>query len=501
MAIERKTFLYLGKGLLTGLPKDWVREVKHHSARKKVHGIVLIADAVSTNRILLKAQLAPWAYDVYMAATGAKLLQLVKRYHPALIILSDNLPDMRAATLCASIKAHQSGQSAPLIAMAQHDVVSHRIRLLQAGADDVFAMPFRDVILQARIRSLIRARTGVDELNLRDGTSRALGFAEAKTGYSKTASVALLAPETATAINWRSELQTSLPHADLAAYSFQDGLSQIVADTVPDVIVIGLQGPFGAKGLRLLADIRADPKTRHCGIVAVTEECANHELAANALDLGAGDLMSKGFNGPELALRLSSQIAQKLTQDDLRNSVKRGLRAAVRDPMTGLFNRRYAMPYLTRLIETNARTGRGFAVMVADLDHFKHVNDTFGHVTGDAVLTEAAMRLSSDLRAEDLIARIGGEEFLIVLPDSTKEEAVRAAERLRNQIEATPFYDPDTNRPIHMTVSIGVAVCCSECLRRTSAQDSANNLLKLADDALYDAKGTGRNKVNMVDAA
>jgi len=466
-----------------------------------VHGTVLIADAVSTNRILLKAQIAPWSYGVLMATTGADLLQLVERHTPALIILSDNLPDLRAAMLCATIKARQIGQTVPLIAMIQCDMDSHRIRLLRAGADDVFAFPFHDVVLQARIRSLIRARTGAEELNLRDGTSRALGLAEAEADCSKRARVALLTPESATAHSWREELQACLPDADLTAYSFQNGLGQLVEDAVPDVFVVGLHGPLGAKGLRLLADIRANPQTRHCGIVAIATDRANHDLAATALDLGAGDLMAHGFSGPELSLRLASQIAQKRTQDDLRHSVKRGLRAAVRDPMTGLFNRRYAMPYLTRLIETNALTGRGFAVMVADLDHFKHVNDTFGHMTGDAVLTEAAARLRSDLRAEDLIARIGGEEFLIVLPDSTRKEALRAAERLRNTINASPFFDPGTNRPIHMTVSVGVAICNSECLRRKPAQDSANALLKLADDALYDAKDTGRNRVNMVNAA
>lgn len=487
--------------MLTEIPKDWHAEVKHDNARNTLQGTVLIADAVSTNRILLKAKLAPWSYDVRMAATGAELLQYADLHPPALIIVSDNLPDMRAALLCATLKANQLTQNVPLIAITQCDLDSHRIRMLRAGADDVFAQPFRDVILQARVRSLIRARTGVEELNLRDGTARALGFAEASAGFFDRAKVAILAPETATAIDWRNGLKPSLPDADLSAFSFQDGLGQIVTDALPDVFILGLHGPLGAKGLRLLADIRANPKTRHSGVLAVTTDCANQELAADALDLGAGDLMTHGFNAPELALRVKSQIAQKHTQDRLRRSVKNGLRDAVRDPMTGLFNRRYAMSYLTRVIETNLQTGRGFAVMVADLDHFKRVNDTYGHIAGDTVLTEAAARLAGDLRAEDLIARIGGEEFLIVLPDSTKSDAMRAAERLRTRMDASPFQDPNSHLRIDMTVSIGVAVCCFKCLKFKTAKDSALNLLKLADDALYEAKGAGRNQINMVNAA
>ncbi|WP_050931425.1 diguanylate cyclase [Aestuariivita boseongensis] len=466
-----------------------------------MQGTVIIADAVSTNRILLKAKLAPWSYDVQMASTGAELLRLVELHPPSLIILSDDLPDAPATELCAKIKGDPALKAVPLIAFAQNDEAEDRIGLLRAGADDVFARPFRDVVLQARVRSLIRARTGVEELNLRDGTSRALGFAEAQTGFAPAARVAILAPDPTTASTWRRGLRSELRTAELTAHSFRQGLGEIAGDVVPDVFVIDLHGPLGAKGLRLLADIRANPETRHAGVLAVLEDGAPQDLAADALDLGAGDLMLHGFDAQELALRLRSQIAQKQTHDRLRLSVENGLRDAVRDPMTGLFNRRYAMPYLTRVIEENVKTGRGFAVMVADLDHFKQVNDTFGHAAGDAVLTEAATRLCSDLRAEDLIARMGGEEFLIVLPDSSNDEALLAAERLRQRVDATPFADPTTGRAIHVTVSIGVAICCVECLTRKRPEESANALLQLADEALYRAKHAGRNQVTMVNAA
>ncbi len=466
-----------------------------------MHGTVLIADAVPTNRILLKAKLAPWSYDVRMVSTGSELLQMVQRSPPALIIVSDNLADMQADLLCTKIKREPVLQAVPLIAVATCNLESQRISFLRAGADEVFAQPFHDIILQARVRSLIRARTGVEELSLRDGTARALGFAEAQSDFTQKATVAILAPEAATAMDWRDGLRTSLANTSLTTHGFGDGLGAIVADAAPDVFVLGLHGPLGATGLRLLAEIRANPKTRHSGVLAITEDCIDQALAADALDLGAGDLMTHGFNAVELSLRLRSQITQKRTQDQLRRSVKDGLRDAVRDPMTGLFNRRYAMSYLTRVIEKNLQTGRGFAVMVADLDYFKRVNDSFGHMTGDAVLTEAAIRLRSNLRAEDLIARIGGEEFLIVLPDSTSEDAMRAAERLRTRIDTRPFQDPNTNRPIHMTISIGVAVCRLDCLRPKPVGECANELLKLADDALYEAKGAGRNQITIVEAA
>ena len=264
--------------------------------------------------------------------------------------------------------------------------------------------------------------------------------------------------------------------------------------------MIGLNGRTASEGLRLLADLRANPTTRHAGVLAVLEDDAR-TLAADALDLGAGDLMVHGFEPRELALRLKSQIAQKQTHDRLRTSVEKGLRAAVIDPMTGLFNRRYAIPYLSRVISQHIKGGRSFAVMLADLDHFKAINDRFGHVAGDAVLTEAAHRLKNDLRAEDLIARIGGEEFLIVLPDASKKDAQIAAERLRKRIDATAFVLPEGAGTTHVTVSIGVAVICQGVLRPHSGGDTTTTLLKLADDALYGSKGAGRNQVTLVDAA
>lgn len=465
-----------------------------------MQGTVLIADGVSTNRILLKAKLAPWAYDVVMAESGAELVRLARLHGPVLIVVSDDLPDTCAALLCTQIKADAALHHVPLIAIAHSDATEDRIALLRAGADEVFAQPMPDMVLQARVRSLIRMRTGAEELTMRDETARALGFAEAQAAFAPAANVAILTPDVATATWWRVALSDALPSARLASYCFRDRLSQVATDAVPDVFVIGLYGSTAPRGLRLLADLRANPDTRHARVLVIVDDCANPDLVADALDLGAGDLMVHGFDARELALRLRTQIAQKQTDDRLRASVQRDLHAALRDPMTGLFNRRYAMPYLTQVIERNLQSGRGFAVMVADLDHFKAVNDRYGHAAGDAVLTEAAKRLRSDLRAEDLIARVGGEEFLIVLPDSTREEAEFAAERLRNQVDQRPFLLPDTQESIRVTVSIGVAVCCFDCLNRNSASDNAQALLKLADTALYDSKGAGRNQVTLVNA-
>ncbi|WP_456237871.1 GGDEF domain-containing protein [Mangrovicoccus ximenensis] len=170
----------------------------------------------------------------------------------------------------------------------------------------------------------------------------------------------------------------------------------------------------------------------------------------------------------------------------------------MRDPLTGLYNRRYAMPHLDRIAGRAAQTGRGFAVMMLDLDRFKAVNDTHGHAAGDRVLMETAARLSDNIRKHDLLARIGGEEFLIAMPDTDPDRVRLAAARLRRVIADHPMAAGPALLPV--TVSIGIAFADIPALREAVAADqltaSVKRLLERADKALYSAKAQGRNTVN-----
>jgi len=210
-----------------------------------------------------------------------------------------------------------------------------------------------------------------------------------------------------------------------------------------------------------------------------------------ALDLGANDILTEGFLPAELAIRLRTQLRRKADGDRLRASVEDGLRLAVTDPLTGLYNRRYAVTHLGRIAENAAATGRPFAVMVADLDRFKSINDTWGHPAGDAVLVEIAHRLRDNLRAVDMVARIGGEEFLIAMPDTDDAAAELAADRLRRIAQSTPVTLRDGRTRVAATISIGVAV---------SAEDGTEpnaDLIDRADRALLAAKAEGRNQVTL----
>jgi two-component system cell cycle response regulator len=239
-----------------------------------------------------------------------------------------------------------------------------------------------------------------------------------------------------------------------------------------------------------MSELRSRHATRYSAVcIALPREA--RDTAAMALDLGASDLIEEGSDPAEIAHRIRVQIDQKRRIDRLRASVATGLRMALTDPLTGLYNRRYALPHLARIAGHAQTTGRSFAVMLMDLDRFKSVNDTHGHAGGDAVLIEVAERFRTNLRAVDLVARIGGEEFLVALPDTSLAAARSTAERLRRVIEERPVRLPQGGST-HVTMSIGLAMC-----ETGDGPDRIDSLIARADNALMAAKAEGRNQVTV----
>ncbi|MBK0328589.1 diguanylate cyclase [Rhodobacteraceae bacterium F11138] len=464
-----------------------------------MQGTILILDGVSTNRIMLKVQLSAAYYHVVQSDGLQGLLALARRCRPDLIVTAMNLPDGSALAVRDLMQQDESLRHVPIIAVTAQSDPAARLSALAGGIDDVLCQPLDDLILQARIRSLIRARSGTEELHLREAPSATLGFSEPTANFAMPAQVALLTRDAATGSVWRARLKGLTRHR-LQSHQMSD-IHALMADPVPDAIVVDLTGAQAQQGLRLVADLRARSMTSHAALIAVVPAAAPH-LAADALDRGAHDVLQSGFCPEELSLRLNSQLRRKASSDRLRASVRDGLRAAVRDPMTGLYNRRYALPHLAAIAGKAAETAGSFAVMLADLDHFKQINDRHGHQTGDAVLIEAARRLKSQLRPIDMIARVGGEEFLIVMPNTDQAAATVTADRLCRQINALPFHCPGTGEEIHVTTSIGVVVGTpAGSDPDLSPEQYATALMGQADRALYGAKGSGRNQVSLVSAA
>jgi two-component system cell cycle response regulator len=206
------------------------------------------------------------------------------------------------------------------------------------------------------------------------------------------------------------------------------------------------------------------------------------------LEIGVNDYLLRPIDKNEMLARVRTQIKKKRYTERLRDNVQMSIEMAITDALTGLFNRRYMESHLTTLVEQAAARGKPIAVLVVDIDYFKAVNDSHGHDAGDDVLREFALRIRKSIRNIDLACRYGGEEFVIVMPETDMAVATMVAERLRRRIASEPFAIQQGARSLEVTISIGIAA-------RGESSDNAAAILKRADMALYRAKRDGRNRV------
>lgn len=454
-------------------------------------GRVLVVDDVATNRLLLRAKLSSAYYDVVVAENGTQALELARSEQPDMIMLDVMMPDMDGFAVCSTLKSCEETAHIPVIMVTALDTPEERIRGLEAGADDFLSKPFNDLALFARVRNLMRMKMMFDELRLRDMTSRELGLTDVLPEQDIDLEVGgpiLLAPPCeAAATAWSEELQAHLNLPLIVTTSEREALNMARLD-LPDVFVVHQSLMEGGDGLRLVSALRARPETRQSAIVLVVEN-GDVQTAAKGLDLGASDYIEAPFDVSELIARIRSQLRRKRYSDRLRTNVRNGLKLAVIDPLTGIYNRRYASQHMHRVMD-RARECQGvFAVMMIDLDKFKAINDCYGHDAGDAVLKEFSRRLQENIRGVDLVARFGGEEFFVAMPDVDQAVAAAAAERIRQAVEGRPFVLPGSDERVNVTVSIGVAIASGD-------ESDPEAIIKRADSALFQSKDTGRNRVS-----
>jgi len=453
-------------------------------------GRILIADTSSANRILLRARLSEARYSVTLAATGDEVIEALGRDRPDLLIADETLPGLGGVALLRTIRADPALARLPVILLTETGDDSARIEALEAGADEFLVKPVDAVTLMARVRSIFRASETGDALDRRRVTVEELGFAEAPAGFQAAPALAFVGPTPAEAARWAEGLG-GLVSAPIRTLGPDEALTLADSGPAPDLFLVAADLARPGDGLRLLCDLRSRSATRYAAVL-ILHRADDSEGAAMALDLGANDILAAGFLPAELAIRIRTQLRRKADADRLRASVEDGLRLAVTDHLTGLYNRRYALAHLQRIAEAARASGRPFAVMVADVDRFKAVNDTWGHAAGDAVLVEIAARLRDNLRPGDMVARIGGEEFLIAMRDTDARAAEAAAERLRRIVSASAIGVGGLRKDLAATISIGVAVGSP-----VEPRDEVPDLIDRADRALLAAKAEGRNQVSL----
>jgi len=448
---------------------------------------VLVVDDVLPNVKLLAAKLTREYFDVITAFNGPEALERIKKEAPDIILLDVMMPGMDGFEVCARIRADPATMHIPIVMITALSDAADRVRGLEAGADDFLTKPVNDIALFARVRSLVRLKMMMDEWRLRESTSGQFGILDqAMTVKNETAANARVLVVEDSPIDLEKIAETlrrdtdSVVAADTSAKALDLGMSEDF-----ELIIVSLT-LLHEDGLRLCSQLRSHERTRQAPILLIADE-GDLSRVAKGLELGANDYLLKPIDRNELLARVRTQVRRKRYHEKLRHNYEQSLSMALTDSLTGVFNRRYVSAHLPRLLERSWESQKPVAILMFDIDHFKAVNDTYGHAVGDEVLREVANRTNRNLRNFDLVARYGGEEFIVVMPDTDRDAAYAVAERLRRRIGEETFAVTAQVAEITVTVSIGVAVV-------DGTGDTADAILKRADDALYQAKRSGRNR-------
>jgi two-component system cell cycle response regulator len=445
---------------------------------------ILVVDDIEANVRLLEAKLTAEYYDVSVANDGVTALAKAAAELPDIILLDVMMPELDGFEVCRRLKTDPVTRHIPVVLVTALDGRRDRLTGLDAGADDFLTKPIDDVTLLARVRSLTRLKLVIDELRQREASGRRMGVIEGVGARLGATGGRIVIADDHDRQAQRIADELGIEHRPVIESDPEKALAAVGARA--DLLIVNIAAKT-FDGLRLAAQVRSDEATRHTPILAVVEP-AERARVVKALELGVNDLLPRPIDPEEMAARVRTLIRHKRYTDFLRNNLDHSLELAVTDPLTGLHNRRYMSSQLGALVRRAQRGGEPVAALLVDIDHFKRINDTFGHDVGDDVLREFAVRLATNVRAIDLACRFGGEEFVVIMPDTGLEVAHRIAERLRLHVAGSPFRVAGVEDPLSVTISIGVA--CTD-----GASDTPDALLKRADEAVYDAKAKGRNQV------
>jgi two-component system cell cycle response regulator len=452
---------------------------------------VLVVDDVQSNLKLLQTRLTIEYFEVLTATNGPDAIAICEQGGCDIVLLDVKMPALDGFEVCRRLRAAPATAHLPIVLITGLDRPADRVRGLDSGADDFLTKPVDEMALIARVRSLVRLKFSIDELRSRAAHGAEVGMmgpAEAlKLDASERRRVLLVDEQRSSSERIVGALS---PHHDVIPTTDPREALAMARDETIDLMIVSLG--FGAfDGLRLCSQARSHESTRNLPILLIADP-DDRTKVLRGLELGVNDYLTRPIDRNELLARVRTNIRQKLYADRLRQFVQQSIEMALFDALTGLNNRRSLERRLPAMIETARQRGAALTMMILDIDHFKRVNDTHGHAVGDLVLKGFAAQLQDIVRGGDLLCRLGGEEFVAVMPGADAVQASRIAERVRQTTENREFLINGAAGSVSITVSIGLA-------RWRDEWDPAE-LYRRADRALYLSKSAGRNRVTQ-DAA
>ncbi len=452
---------------------------------------VLIVDDIEANVKLLEARLTAEYFETLTANSGPEALEICAKEGPDVVLLDVMMPGMDGFEVCRRLNADPKTCHIPVIMVTALDQPADKVTGLEAGADDFLTKPVDDIALITRVRNLARLKTLTDEMLMRATTGEQMGISGDTPGRNLEAGIGgriLLVED-----HERSAariIETLAPEQQIVHEADPQAALIALPDGDFDLLIVSLNLK-STDGLRLCSQVRSLDRVRQLPILTLVEPGDDARLL-RGLDMGVNDYLMRPIDKNEMLARIRTQIKRKRYSDRLRNKLEESVELAITDGLTGLHNRRYMESHLKTLMDEAVQRGKPLSVLMCDIDFFKAVNDTHGHDAGDQVLREIARRIRTKIRGIDLACRYGGEEFIVIMPDTDLARAYLVGERLRHCIAGERFQLAD-GTILEITTSVGLAALEAE-------GDSAEELVKRADQALYMAKRNGRNQV-VADAA
>ncbi len=450
---------------------------------------ILVVDDVPANVKLLEAKLANEYYDVITAKDGFEALKQVKEHKPDLILLDIMMPGMDGFEVCTKLKQDPEVSHIPVVMVTALSEKADRLKGLEVGADDFLTKPINDMALFARVKSLIRIKQLLDEVRLRDKTSHEMGIAsEIDTAFISNVNGAKVLLVDDDVVQGKQIIAAL--NENFKAEWVQESDKAVAKASEGDYDVVLISTLLSdADGLRLASQLKSQEEIRNTPLLVLVDE-DDTRVMYKALEMGINDYLIVPVDKNEMMARVRSQVRRKRYQEALKSTYQKSISMAITDALTGLYNRHYLNTHLGNMVKQSLKNGKHLALMMLDMDHFKSVNDTYGHDVGDLILQQLSNIIIQESRSAELASRFGGEEFVILMPETNPQSALAAAQRMREIVEATPFKINNNGDAINKTVSIGVASLHPD-------GDSAESLLKRADEALYEAKNNGRNQVRV----
>lgn len=447
---------------------------------------VLVVDDILANVRLLEAKLAAEYFEVVTAMNGLDTLDVVQRTKPDIILLDVMMPGIDGIEVCTRLKANPATRHIPVIMVTALDQPDDRLRGLRAGADDFLTKPISDISLFCRVKSLVRLKMLTDELRVRAETSGSIGVILRPDGTISEVGGNILLVDGRESSSERILAALTDKHKVTLATEPAKAIEAVNEAARPFELLIISPGHEGYDGLRMVSQFRSHEETRQTPILIVVDPAEQQSLL-RALDMGVNDYLIRPVDRQELIARVTTQVKRCRYAEQLRSSVKASIEMAITDPLTGLYNRRYLETHLSHLMEHYVNRSKALSVLAIDADFFKSINDGYGHDAGDKVLRELSSRIRQSTRSADMCCRVGGEEFVLVLPGTAHTTAMVIAGRLRKLV-AEKAIAIGNGKQVKVTISIGVSSL-------GGVEDTPATLLKRADEALYAAKRDGRNRV------